>query len=587
MAITLDIQPLGKKVKVRKKILLSEALRKADIPLSLYCQGRGVCGKCFVEILDGALPLLNPVEKEWLSRKGLSSSHRLACQFVVESDLRLRIPEGSLLGRVAVLDPAFEVQVAFEPVIKKFPVILPLSELSGAEAELDILFRTIKSGPLQVPLAVAQSLPAALRQSSRLITAVVREGRELEAVEPGDTSAQVWGVAFDLGTTTLAAELVDLTSGKAVGREACLNSQASYGADVVSRISLAYEDSAGAAALRRAVLSDMNRIIRELAEPAGLSPGSVQAVSIAGNTAMNHLLLGLPVDSLAVAPFNPVFSSLPGLSAAELGLEVHPQASAYIAPNIRSFVGGDTSAGLVASGFDEGRKTALYIDLGTNGEIVLRKGRKMWATSTAAGPAFEGMNISCGMLALPGAVYKVEPGGGSFRCATINGAPAKGVCGTGLIDAASLSLERGLLTPPGRITAASKTIALTGGLCLTQKDIRELQLAVGAVKTGIRMMLEANGLKAGDLEEIMIAGAFGSYLSVEHSIQLGLLPGVDPQRIRFLGNASLAGAKAFLVSVPARRKAEETAKRTEHFSLASRPGFQEAFLSSLEFGKWI
>jgi uncharacterized 2Fe-2S/4Fe-4S cluster protein (DUF4445 family) len=587
MAITLDIQPLGKKVKIRKKILLSEALREADIPLGLYCQGRGICGKCFVEILDGALPLLNPVEKELLSRMGLSASHRLACQFVVESDLRLRIPEHALLGRVAVLAPAFDIQVAFEPVIKKYPVLLPYAEISGAEAELDILFRTIKSGPLQVPLAVAQSLPTVLKQSSRLITAVVREERELEAVEPGDTSAQVWGVAFDLGTTTLAAELVDLTSGRAVGQKAALNSQASYGADVVSRISLACADPSRAAALRRAVLSDMNRIIRELAEPAGLAACSVQAVSIAGNTAMDHLLLGMPVDTLAVAPFNPVFSSLSGLSAAELGLDVHPQASVYIAPNIRSFVGGDTSAGLVACGFDEGRKTALYIDLGTNGEIVLRKGRKMWATSTAAGPAFEGMNISCGMLALPGAVYKVEPAAGkSFRCATISGAPAKGVCGTGLIDAASLSLERGLLTPQGQISAASRSIALTGGLCLSQKDIRELQLAVGAVKTGMRMMLEANGLKSADLEEIIVAGAFGSYLSVERSVRLGLLPDVDRQRIRFLGNTSLAGAKAFLVSVPARRKAEDTAKRTEHFALASQPGFQEAFLSSLEFGRW-
>jgi uncharacterized 2Fe-2S/4Fe-4S cluster protein (DUF4445 family) len=249
-------------------------------------------------------------------------------------------------------------------------------------------------------------------------------------------------------------------------------------------------------------------------------------------------------------------------------------------------VGGDTSAGLAASGFSEGRTTALYLDLGTNGEIVLRKGRKLWATSTAAGPAFEGMNISCGMLAQPGAIDKVEADLNGFRCSTVDAAPAKGVCGTGLIDAASLSLERGLLTPQGQVTTASRTIPLTGSLALTQKDIRELQLAAGAVKAGIRMMLEANSLKAGDLEEVMIAGAFGSYLSVEHSIRLGLLPEVDPRLVRFMGNASLAGAKAFLVSVPSRKKAEETAARIEHFSLASRPAFQEIFVSSLEFRTW-
>ncbi len=196
------------------------------------------------------------------------------------------------------------------------------------------------------------------------------------------------------------------------------------------------------------------------------------------------------------------------------------------------------------------------------------------------------MNISCGMLAMPGAVFKVEPEADGFRCSTVGDAPVKGVCGTGLIDAASLSLERGLLTRQGQITTSSKTIPLAGNLALTQKDIRELQLAVGAVKAGIRLMLEANGLKASDLEEVLIAGAFGSYLSVEHSVRLGLLPDVDRRVVRFLGNASLAGAKAFLVSVPSRKKAEDTAARVEHFSLASRPAFQDVYISSLEFGPW-
>jgi uncharacterized 2Fe-2S/4Fe-4S cluster protein (DUF4445 family) len=586
MTATIEILPLAKKVKVRGKKFLSEVLREADVPLSLYCQGRGVCGKCFVEILDGKLPFFQPGEEELLKRAGLSPSHRLACQFVVDSDLRLRIPESSLLGRVSVLEPRLEVQFPFDPVIKKYSVRLRRPEIATAEAELDILWQAIKSVPLRAALAVVQELPAVLNRSGRHITAVVREGKQLMTVEPGNTSAEVYGVAFDLGTTTLAAELVDLASGQTLGRGASLNSQAAYGADVVSRISLAFEDSGRAAILRRAVLSDMNRIIRGLAASAGLSPDLIQAASVAGNTAMNHLLLGLPVDSLAVAPFYPVFSVLPDLPASELGLEIHPQGTVYIAPNVRSFVGGDTSAGLAASRFSEGRTTALYLDLGTNGEIVLRKGRKLWATSTAAGPAFEGMNISCGMLALPGAIYKVEADSGGFRCSTVDGLPAKGVCGTGLIDAASLSLERGLLTPQGQVTTASKTIPLTGSLALRQKDIRELQLAAGAVKAGLRMLLEANRLKAGDLEEVMIAGAFGSYLSVEHSIRLGLLPEVDPRLVRFIGNAALAGAKAFLVSVPSRKKAEETAARIEHFSLASRPAFQDVFVSSLEFKTW-
>ena len=586
MSATLEILPLAKKVKVRKKTLLSEALREAGVPLSLYCQGRGVCGKCLIEVLEGKLPPFRPGEEEVLKRAGLSASHRLACQLVVEHDLRLRIPERSLLGRVAVLGPAFEARLPFDPVLKKFAVQLPRPEVANAEAELDVLLRALKSGPLDIPLAVLRGLPRSLQQSGRLITAVVRGGRELLAVEPGDTSGAIFGIAFDLGTTTLVAELVDLASGRTLGREACLNRQSAYGADVVSRITLAYQDSGRAEILRRAVLSDMNRMTRTLASSAGLAPDLIQAASVSGNTVMNHLLLGLPVDSLAVAPFNPVFSSLSDLPASEVGLDIHPRAAVYISPNIRSFVGGDTSAGLAASGFSEGRTTALFLDLGTNGEIVLRQGSKLWATSTAAGPAFEGMNISCGMLAVPGAVFKIEPEAGGFRCSTVDGAPAKGVCGTGLIDAASLSLEQGLLTRQGQIVSATKTIPLVGNLALTQKDIRELQLAAGAVKAGIRLMLGANVLKAGDLEEVLIAGAFGNYLSIEHSIRLGLLPDVDPRRVRFLGNASLAGAKAFLVSVSSRAQAEETAARVEHFSLASRPDFQEIFVSALEFSPW-
>jgi uncharacterized 2Fe-2S/4Fe-4S cluster protein (DUF4445 family) len=300
---------------------------------------------------------------------------------------------------------------------------------------------------------------------------------------------------------------------------------------------------------------------------------------------MNHLFLGTPIRSLALAPFNAVFSVLPPLPAREVGLKIHPNGRVYLAPNIKSFVGGDISAGLMAAGFKDKAGTYMFIDLGTNGEIVLKKGADLMASSTAAGPAFEGMNISQGMLALPGAIYRAENKDG-FEVLTIGGGPARGICGTGLIDLAAVGLARGLITPQGAITAPGKKIAVAAGVFLDQKDVRELQLAAAAVKSGMQMMLQANGLTAADLDGLLIAGAFGSYLDTAKAAALGLLPSIDPGRITFLGNTSLAEARLLLLSLKTRRRLETLVKDIEHFSLASQPAFQETFISSLEFGPW-
>jgi len=585
MSALVVIRPSGTKIRVREKTLLSDALRKAGFSPGLYCRGRGVCGKCAVEILEGRLPDHASGEKEILDRAGLSDRYRLACRHAVESDMCLRIPEHALPGRISVIEFGPEVALPFDPAVKKFAVeaVRAADDLS----ELDSLFHRLGTAPLDVPLDVLRKWRAVVKSPGELITAVVGEERTLIAVEPGDTTGRVFGLAFDVGTTTLAAALVDLETGRVLSREACLNGQTAYGADVVSRIHLVLEKPGRAETLRKAVLSDLAGLAKTLLSSAGVRESEVYAAGIAGNTVMSHLALGLPVDALAVAPFASVFSSLSVLSASESGLPfLHSRARVHIAPNIRSFIGGDTSAGLVASGFAALKGPALYIDLGTNGEIVLKKGRRLAAASTAAGPAFEGMNISSGMLARTGAICRAEAEGDAFRYRTVDDAPARGVCGTGLIDIVALSLEKGLISPGGAIAAPHKILPLVRGLSLNQKDIRELQLAVGAVRTGIRMMLEAHELRSRDLKEICIAGAFGSRLSVANSVKLGLLPDVPSSRFRFLGNASLSGAVALLLSDSARRGAEETARTVKHFSLAAQPGFQDVYLSSLEFKNW-
>jgi uncharacterized 2Fe-2S/4Fe-4S cluster protein (DUF4445 family) len=297
---------------------------------------------------------------------------------------------------------------------------------------------------------------------------------------------------------------------------------------------------------------------------------------------MNHILCGVAVDSMALAPFHAVFSTLPPLAASEIGLALHPQARVYIAPNIKSFVGGDVTAGLVASEFAAGPGTGLFIDLGTNGEIVLKKGGEFVTTSTAAGPAFEGMNISCGMLALPGAINRVEWNNG-FKCRTVDDLPPQGVCGTGLIDILAGAVARGLLGRDGRIIGPEKRLRLTDRLALTQQDIRDIQLAVAAVRSGVQLMLREFRLKVEDLDRILVAGAFGSSLDIANAQAIGLLPDVPAGKIAFIGNASLAGARLLLVSRPARAVAETLAAKISHVSLATRPDFQDEFVQSLEF----
>lgn len=309
----------------------------------------------------------------------------------------------------------------------------------------------------------------------------------------------------------------------------------------------------------------------------------VYEVVFAGNAPMNHILLGVPVNSLATAPFHSAFQALPEMPALRVGFRINSNGKVYAAPNIKSFVGGDISAGLLATDMAERKGNILFIDLGTNGEIVLKKEKRIVTTSTAAGPAFEGMNISSGMWAFPGAIYKAERKK-RLILQTIGNKPPKGICGTGLIDLMTIFLEQGRITPKGVIEGKNKTIEITKNITLTQKDVREIQLAVAAIKSGTQLMLKMHKLDKDDLNEIFIAGAFGNYLNVQNAMTLGLMPPVDPEKIYFIGNSSLAGARALLLSEQTKKKTEALVRKIRYVSLATNPRFQDTFIAALDFG---
>jgi uncharacterized 2Fe-2S/4Fe-4S cluster protein (DUF4445 family) len=585
MSRTIKVPSYDLEIRAEDGDRLSDRLLAAGIPVSLYCNNRGLCGKCFVEVADGGLPPPGKKEAAWIRQKHLADNYRLACQFAITGDLEINVPAAFTVRPVPVLPEIPRSVVAPDPAVRLYEVELSRPEISSPRALLDQITDGLGIQDLRIAAGLLKKLPSVVDRGGSRVTVAVYLDREIVAVEPGSTLDLNLGLAVDVGTTTLVMDLLDLDSGKTLDTEAALNSQVRRGADVISRITYAYGDPRKAAELRDLLLGTLNEMIGRLLGRNQAPPGSVHEAVISGNTVMSHLLLGVPVDTLATAPYHAVFSRAPVISASEAGLAVNPGAPVYFSPNIMSFVGGDISAGLLASRMFGNDGHFLLVDLGTNGEIVLKAGRELITTSTAAGPAFEGMNISCGMPALPGAVFRARDNG-TIEIWSVGGGAATGVCGTGLIDIAAIALARGDIASGGAIRNAEKTIKFAETLSLTQEDIRQLQLACAAVKSGVKIILAQSGLTTADLSGIYIAGAFGSYLNIPNSMALGLLPSIDPQKLVFIGNSSLAGARLLLQSKGERDRVEALVPGIRYLSLASDPGFQDQFIDALEFGPW-
>ena len=575
----------GLTIPAEKDENLADKLRQAGIPLNLYCNKRGLCGKCFVEIISGLRPEPGTRELHWIRERALSDAHRLSCQYTIDDDLEINVPVASTHEDIPILPSIPESAVSPDPAVRKYQLRLERPEIRSPDSLSEQLLAGLRAPDLKVHPDLLRDLNRTLERAGFAATVVVYGEKEVIAVEPGTAPGQNYGLAIDVGTTTLVMELVDVDSGKTLDLEAALNSQSQRGADVVSRISYALAGADSADELRGLILDSLNQMIRRLLLRRRAAPTSVYQAVIAGNTTMNHLLLGVPLDTLARAPYHAVFSRLPDLEAEDIGLAIHPRGKVYFAPNIKSFVGGDVSSGLLASGLASRPGNSVFIDLGTNGEIVFNAGEELIATSTAAGPAFEGMNISCGMPALPGAIFRAESAG-RLQVFTIGNTPPRGVCGTGLIDLMAVFLARGEIAPGGAIRNREKKLVVAEGIVLTQDDVRQMQLACAAVKSGLQLMLKGGGLTPDQLDGIYIAGAFGNYLNLRNAAAIGLLPAVDDAKIVFVGNSSLAGARRLLVAGKERKRIESLVRRIRYVSLASDPEFQDHFIRALEFRKW-
>jgi uncharacterized 2Fe-2S/4Fe-4S cluster protein (DUF4445 family) len=592
--ITLKVKADKKilRVKANRGELLSEALLTNGIPVRLYCLGRGVCGQCFVSIVAGQLPEETQSEKELRKRKKLPANYRLACQLRISGPLVVELPPGVLLSKELFRQPERGQQkltsfVDFNPLVKKY--VINLSDLTGKRIEkIDKRIEEKIKAMLHLKQLAFNRLAlkklAVIRKKTNIVSALVYDDKSVLDFEAHDTVSSTFGLAVDLGTTTVAAQLVNLTTGEILASRSAANLQVAFGSDLISRISYASASTENLKHLQKAALDSVNRLAGQLLSETKVQKSKIYAVSLAGNTVMNHLFLGASVKSLGHSPFQPQFIFHAPLMAPEAGLSLNPRAMVYFCPNLASFVGGDVAAGLLYTGLIDKPGRYLFLDLGTNGEIVLKNRKKILATSAAAGPAFEGAGISCGLQAIPGAIEEVKWQGGKFKYSTIGKTKAIGVCGSGLVGILAESIKAGLLDQSGKIMKTESEIKITSKISLTQEDVRKLQLAMAAIKTGIKILLKTAGLRWSDLDGLYLAGAFGNSLNLRQCVSLGLLPPLPLTRIFFVGNASLAGATLVLLSREAREKMKKLPEKVEFASLAERQDFQTEFLKALALG---
>ncbi len=539
----IDFEPLGRRTQARSGQTLLEAAQSAGVGLASVCGGVGTCEECRVRLASGRLTPPTLVEQAVLTRAELASGFRLACQAEPLSDVKLDIPPESLTAAQRL-------------------------QLDGEETLLDL--------------------------------------------RPAVRSSGAHGLAVDIGTTKLAAYLIDLETGQTLARAGAMNPQIAYGEDVISRIAFAGREQGGAKKLQSVLVDTLNNLLLGLCSEAHVSLDSVLDAVLVGNTAMHHLFAGLPVEQLGHAPFSPAVTGPLNIPARDLGLNLGPASMAYLPPVIAGYVGADHIAMLLATGItssaksrssrrlppdNEGRdKNILALDIGTNTEIALVSAGKTTCCSCASGPAFEGAHIHEGMRAAPGAIERARWLDGRIIWQTIVGQPPVGICGSGILDVVAALLDGGLVKPTGALKTVVEPgqvggyvlvpASLTGvgrDLMVTRKDVHEIQLAKSAIRSGIEILLQDAGLTFADLDEFIVAGAFGTYLDLRSAIRTGMFPPLPLDKFHQVGNAAGVGARQMLLSLDKRREAEQLASQIGYIELTSRPAFTSLFMEHLSF----
>lgn len=599
--VTVNFTPSGQEIRVPPGVSVFDAASWNGLAIDSTCGGHGTCKKCKIQVLEGEVPV-SRLDIRAFTPEQLKDGWRLACVARANSNLKIDVPPLATRPKAATVGVGR--QVILRPGVQKRYAELVEPSLHDQRTDIDRLRDAMEDLEFEADLNVLRVLPTVLRKAEYKVTAVV-VGEKLIAVEPGDTSEQNYAIGIDLGTTTVVATLLDLVTGTPMAVKSMLNKQQPFGADVISRISATMMDPQAGPLMQKAALDTFNELIDEVCTEAKVDKNQIYALSIAGNATMVQLLLGVDPEPVGVAPFITASQRWPIMTAGEIGIDVLPSARCYTFPSFGAYVGGDIVAGVLATGMDRDKRTRLLIDVGTNCEIVLSNGDTILSTAAPAGPAFEAASIACGMRAADGAIEVVQIKDGELVLGVIADATPIGICGSGLVDAVYALHQVGLIDDSGKFVTDEQAAQIapkiaarlvtrpegdrvfnlygegSSAVYLSQRDVRELQFAKASIATGWRLLLEELNLTDDDVQQVLLAGSFGSYLSPTSAVGIGLVPKLPVLRIVSAGNVAGEGAKMVLLSDTERHGAEALLDEVKYVELSDRSDFQEKFFVEL------
>jgi uncharacterized 2Fe-2S/4Fe-4S cluster protein (DUF4445 family) len=620
-------QPSGSRGDIGGGKTIREAAQELGVDIESICGGKLTCGKCKVQIHEGffekygiesSMGNLSPItedEKEHLRKEEIESGYRLSCNTRIHGDVLVFVPEESRGGEQIVRKAAADIKVEINPTIRKYYVELERPTLEDPGGDLERLLAGLKTAHnlngLTIDYMVLKDLPEILREGDWKVTVVVWQGKEIIKVSPGYHERRI-GIAIDIGTTTVVGYLTDLETGKVIAVDSMMNPQVPYGEDVMARITYAMTHEDGLMKMHKAIIDGLNRIIENVTAEAGLTPEDILELVVVGNTCMHHIFLNINPESVGLSPFPPAVHHSVDLKARDIGLRAAPGAYVHVLPIEAGFVGADNMGVVLAVEPEKKDKIMLIIDIGTNGEIVLGNRKKLLSTSCATGPAFEGAQIKYGMRAAPGAIerVKIDPETYEVKYKVIGKVDwhtklqrvnARGICGSGIIEAIAEMFKAGIIRKNGTfnmdlqtdririgengepefVLAWKEETAIGKDITVTLSDVRAMQLAKGALYTGCKILMKRYGVE--EVDKVLLAGAFGSYIDKEASMVIGMFPDCDLKKVKAIGNAAGDGARIALLNRKKREEANVTARKIQYIELTVDPDFQTEFMRAMHF----
>ncbi len=599
-SVQVVFEPIGKRVTIESGQTLLEAAQKGGIALLSVCGGNGLCQDCKVKVIRGKVSQITTDEEAALSAADIAAGVRLACQTRVYTDTKLDVPPDSLSGPQRLQLESLERPSAIDPLVRPVDFIIPFPIPSDPIARAALLLKILdKSGitGLTCSPSIMNLLPEIDNNAEQKGRALVRR-KQVVGLLPYQSA--IFGISVDIGTTKIAFYLLNLETGEIRYQTGIMNPQIAFGEDVISRISYANQSIGNEQDMHSLLIQALNKAIRECCVETSIDPAQIVDAVVVGNTAMHHFFAGLPVRQLGEAPYVPAVTHSMELNAREIGLDISPVGLIYLPPNIAGYVGADHIAMLLDTQILSAADTVVALDIGTNTEISLKTGGKLYSCSCASGPAFEGARIEMGMRAAPGAIEKVDLIQGKLEYSTIDDLAPVGICGSGILDAVAVMLRDGAIDSRGVLQKTHPRIVESNtqkkyllaqkpksgknhDILVSRKDVSEIQLAKAAIRAGIESLLSQAGITDNDIERVIIAGAFGTYISIKSAIQIGMFPDMPMEKFSQVGNAAGAGARHMLLSINERKNGEELAERSQYIELTTFNKFPALYMDAMRF----